>query len=377
MTTHPLGNLVIPRERHVLVTGLPNYLAVQIVWRILRNEPDAQVTAVVRPDLLPRAEQALGRRPEGRSRVLLIPGDVVHPHLGLPPRERERVEGECTDIIHLASLYHLGVDKRLAEEVNIQGARNVLALAERLRGLVRLSHFSTAFVAGDREGVILEEELERGQRFRNTFERTKFTAEVEVRRRMASLPISVFRPSIVVGDSRSGEIDRLDGPYFFLQMFVVSPTRLPLPLPSTANYPLNIVPVDHVARAAHALGLNPWAEGRTFHLVDPNPLGLRDAFRLFAEAAGRRAPRGSVPGWIGQRLLSLPAVERMTRNSRAFLQELDALTLFNSMNTLEGLASTGIRCPPLPNYVERLVGFIRRHDQQWTDAAQEDVVMGP
>lgn len=372
-------NAIEPRARHLLLTGLPNYLAVQLVWTVLTAERETLVTAVVRPDLIERTEAALARGAidRHRQRIEILPGDVVHPRLGLNPDTLARLHATITDVFHLASVYHLGVDKRHAEEVNIQGTRHVLAFTERCPGLVRLNHFSTAFVAGDREGVILEDELDRGQRFRNTFERTKFTAELEVRRRFVDLPISVYRPAIVVGDSRTGEIDRLDGPYFFLQLMVNSPARLPLPLPSATNNPLNIVPVDFVAHAAHALSLNPWAEGRTFHLVDPNPLALRDAFRLFAEAAGRNAPVGSVPGWLGRRLLALPGAERLTRNSRAILQELDALTLFNSMNALEGLANTGIRCPPLPEYAAQLVRHIKHRGQGWADLAETDVPLGP
>ena len=303
-------NQPVFRERHVLITGSPNFVAIRLLWSICDQEPDTRVTLIVRRDLIERTEAALARRVGVRSRVDVIPGDVVAKRLGLSDRAFDELVESVTDIYHLASIYHLGVDKRRAEEVNIQGTRHMLDTARACPNLVRLNHYSTAFVSGDREGVIMESELERGQHFRNTFERTKFTAELEVRRAFGELPISIFRPSLVVGDSVTGEIDRLDGPYFLLQLIALNPTRLPVPIPSSSSYPLNVVPVNFVAEAMHVISLNPWAEGKTFHLVDPNPVSSRDAFRMVAEHARRKAPRGSMPSWLSRRLMELPLVER-------------------------------------------------------------------
>ncbi len=361
-----------PRARTVLVTGLPGFVALRLLWRLLADEPDTQVIGVVRPDLMPRAEAELARRVGMRARVRLFAGDVVASDLGLSPADTRHVCERVTDIFHLASIYHLGVAKERAEEVNIIGTRNVLALADRMPLLVRMMHYSSAFVAGDREGVILEDELERGQKFRSTFERTKFTAELEVRRAMQRLPISIVRPSLLVGDSRTGEIDRFDGPYFLIQLIVNNPTRLPVPVPSASNYPLNLVPVDYVVDAMHAISLVPWARGRTFHLVDPNPIAARDALRMIAEHAQRSAPRGSLPSWLARRLMELPVVEQLTRSNRAFLHELDSLTFFNSMNTLSALEYTQVQCPPFPDYVERLVSYVRQRDERWSSEGDSD-----
>lgn len=361
------------KRREVLITGMPNFVAVRLLWTLLDAEPKTHVALVVRGDLVERTEAELSRRVGVRSRVRVLRGDVVAPDLGLVDEDLERVLRETTDIYHLASIYHLGVAKNRAEEVNIQGTRHVLDIARRCDRLERLNHYSTAFVAGDRVGVILEGELETGQKFRNTFERTKFTAELEIRRAMHDLPISVYRPSMLVGDSETGEIDALDGPYFFFQLIVNNPTRLPVPLPSAAMHPLNVVPVDYVTRAMHAISIGENNVGRTFHLVDPNPISARDAFRMIAEHAERSAPRGRMPHWLAQRLLALPPVERLTRQGRAFLHELDSLTIFNSMNTMAALRHTGIIAPPFPTYVDRLVRYVQR-DRTWGDGDASDLL---
>ncbi len=293
--------------------------------------------------------------------VEVLVGDVLDLDLGLSGREIRRLAREVTRVHHLASIYYLGETLGLTERVNVGGTRNVLGLAADLPRLQRFVFFSTAFVAGDRTGVILEDELWEGQRFRNAYERTKFEAEQLVRSRMKDLPISVMRPSVIVGDSRTGEIDRLDGPYFLMRTLVHMPVDLPLPLLEGGVHPLNMVPVDYVVAAADALARDPRAAGLTFHLTDPNPLSARKVFDLVADLAGRRRPRGSLPS-AGIRLaMKLPGIERFLRPQRHFIEYCSRLVIYNCMNTLTCLAGTGIGCPPFPTYAPVLVRFIQEH----------------
>src|SRR6202012_1406752 len=138
----------------------------------------------------------------------------------------------------------------------------------------------TAQVSGQRSGVILEEELDTGQRFRNFYEETKFRAERMVRDAGRRLPVTVLRPGIIVGDSRTGEIDKVDGPYYLLVLIVSSPIAVDLPLPGRGSAPLNLVPVDFVVAAAVALPRDPRAAGGTFHLTDPAPFAARTVYEL-------------------------------------------------------------------------------------------------
>lgn len=293
--------------------------------------------------------------------VEVLVGDVLDLDLGLSGREIKRLAREVTRMYHLASIYYLGETLGLTERVNVGGTRNALNFAADLPRLGRFVFFSTAFVAGDRTGVILEDELWEGQRFRNAYERTKFEAEQLVRSRMKDLPISVMRPSVIVGDSLTGEIDRLDGPYFLIRTLVHMPVDLPLPLLEGGIYPLNMVPVDYVVAAADALARDPRASGLTFHLTDPNPLPARKVFDLVADLAGRRRPRGSLPS-AGIRLaLKLPGIERLMRPQRHFIEYFTRLVIYNCMNTLTHLSGTGIVCPPFPAYAPALVRFVQEH----------------
>jgi nucleoside-diphosphate-sugar epimerase len=258
----------------------------------------------------------------------------------------------------------------------VEGTRNVLDLAHAARRLRRFSHFSTAYVSGDRVGVILEEELAMGQRFHNAYEETKFQAELLVRRAQADLPATVLRPSIVVGDSRTGEIDRFEGPYALAILLVASPLAVPLPLPGDAVAPLNVVPVDFVVEAARAIAENPAGAGRTVHLVDPAPLSARRVYEMIAERAGKKLPPVSVPTRLFQGLLQLPLFDRLVRSHRPAIEYVNHLAIYNCRNLLELLDGTGIQCPPITSYLDRLIEFVQatyaRRREQELEAEPED-----
>jgi nucleoside-diphosphate-sugar epimerase len=243
--------------------------------------------------------------------------------------------------------------------VNVEGTRNAIELAACARHLRRLTHFSTAFVSGDRVGVILEDELAMDQRFHNAYEETKFQAERLVRRAQSELPATVLRPSIVIGDSRTGEIDRFDGPYALAILLVASPLAVPLPLPGDAVAPLNVVPVDFVVDAAVSIARNPAGVGRTVHVVDPAPLSARRVYEMIATRAGKKLPSYSLPARAVQALLELPVLERLSRTHRPAIEYVNHLAIYNCRTLLDLTEGTGVRCPPITSYLDRLIGYVQ------------------
>ena len=345
-------------ERDILITGFPSFVARKLVATILEDEPESTLRLLVRPDFIDEADRQLDKLDAPRDRIQLLSGDVVALDLGLSGREYLELIARVTDIYHIASIWFLGVERDQAFEVNVLGARNILDTAYEMQNLARLNHFSTSFVAGDRTGVIMEDELDQGQNFRNAYEESKFEAEQNMREAMHHLPISIFRPSIIVGDSETGEIDRMAGPYYLINAIVNMPSILPIPLPGKGDKPLNLVPIDFVCRAMHRISCRPDTAGKTFHLCDPNPLSARSVFELVAERAGRRAPVGLLPYRLTQLVMKFPYLERFTRNPRQFMDDFNQLTIYNSINTLEALDGQNL-CPPLPSYVDTLIEFIK------------------
>ena len=360
-----------PSDGATLVTGYPGFIGKRLVEH-LAQEGTGRIYALVQPRLLDEA-RGLASRVSGTP-VEVLAGDVTDLHLGLSGEEVERVAGSVTRIFHLAALNQLTVSRELAWRTNVDGTRNVLELARECRRLERLVHFSTCHVAGAREGVIAEDELDRGQEFRNAWEETKFHAEKAVVRAADTLPVTIVRPSTVVGDSRTGEIDRFEGPYALGILLVASPLVVPLPLPGNGIAPLNVVPVDFVVRAAVRLGSDPRAKGGTFHLVDPNPMSVARVYELIAERAHRRLPKLTFPARAAEAVLRLPLLERVTRPQRAALGYINQLAWFTSSSTLELLEGTDIHCPPLSTYLDTLIAYVR-DDYARRQAAQAETLV--
>ena len=342
----------------VLVTGWSGFIG----RRLVRRLGDSLDRARDRLVLLTRSTHLDDARAELAELGLegeVLEGDVTKMHLGLSGAEYKRLTSQISEIWHLAGRYDLAADAATLRAVNLEGTRLVLELARASRRLERFHHFSTAYVSGDREGVILEDELETGQGFHDPYERAKFQAERLVRRAMPELPATIYRPSIVVGDSRTGEVDRLEGPYYLAILLVASPLKVPLPLPGQGLAPLNVVPVDFVVEAALSLGANPAAVGKTVHLADPAPLSARKVYELIAARAGRTLPTVALPHRAVEALLGLPILERLARPQRNVIRMVNHVAIYNCQNQLALLHGTGIRCPPITSYLDRLIEFAR------------------
>ncbi|WP_208729731.1 SDR family oxidoreductase [Corallococcus exercitus] len=350
------------------ITGYPGFIGKRLVEHIAREDPQGLIYALVQPKAFKEA-QALAAKVTG-ARVELLTGDAVDMHLGLSGEEYQRLCEQVTDIFHLAAVSQLGVPKETAWRVNVDGTRNLLELARDCEHLSRFNYFSTCYVSGDRVGVIAEDELDRGQSFRNAYEETKFQAERLVQRAAATLPVTIFRPSSVVGDSRTGEIDRFEGPYYLGILLVTSPLVVPLPLPGNGVAPLNVVPVDFVVEAVWRLSRDARAQGRTFHLVDPNPMSARRVYELIAEKAHKRLPRFNLSARAADVMLRLPVLEKLARPQRAAISYVNHLAIYNCHNTLELLDGTGVRCPPLSSYLDQLVAYVREQYKQRKEGAE-------
>lgn len=354
--------------RTYFVTGYPGFIGKRLVEHIAREDPRGHVYVLVQPKVLKEAQKhAAGLT---GAPVEILTGDVVDMHLGLSGEEYQRLCEQVTDIFHLAAVSYLGVPKETAWRVNVDGTRNLLELARDCQRLQRFNHFSTCYVSGDRLGVIAEDELECGQGFRNAYEETKFQAERLVQRAGATLPVTIYRPASVVGDSRTGEIDRFEGPYYLGILLVTSPLVVPLPLPGNGVAPLNVVPVDFVVSAVWAISRDPRGVGRTFHLVDPNPMSARRVYEVIAEKAHKKLPKFNLSARAADVMLRLPLVEKLARPQRAAINYVNHLAIYNCHNTLELLDGTGIRCPPLSSYLEQLVAYVREQYRQRRESVE-------
>jgi nucleoside-diphosphate-sugar epimerase len=352
----------------LLVTGFPSLYARKMVRHILAAEPGALVYAIVPGECAARAEaerEALDAvRVGDRQRLVLVEGDASAMDLGLSGAEFRQLAREVDRIHHLAHVAAGSVDRKTARAVNVVGAGEILELARAARAtgaLERLVFHSTAHVSGDRTGVVYEDDLASGQSFRSEVEETRMQAESLARRAMREVPIAVVRPTTLVGDLDPIEDERLDGLYLLVLLIVATPAEIAIPFPGKGDSPLNIVPIDFVVRAAHALGRAAGAAGRTFHLADPHPLSARRVAELVARAGGKRTARSHIPSNLAKALLRTPGVERFVRSPRAFVEQLTTAVRYDTRNTDVMLRGTDIACPSFETYVGELVATVQEH----------------
>jgi len=358
-----------------LVTGYPSYSARRMIEKILEAEPSGRAYVLVRHDDSAAAREYLSSLPEAHARrASVIIGDVTSMDLGLSGREYRRLTAEVTYIHHMAARYHLGASKEEVESYNVGGTRGVLELALECQQLRRFAFWSTVNVSGDREGVVMEDELNTGQRFRNEYEASKCAAEKIVRSMSRRVPTTVLRPGIIVGDSKSGAIERLDGPYHLMPVLMNSPFDLQLPLPGRGVGPFHLVPIDFVVDAGHALARLEDAVSKTFHIVDPAPLSGRSVYELVAARAHRRPPRGAIPGGVAKAILRLPWVGKLRGSPKTIMEGFNQQVFYNCRNTLELLRGSDTYCPPFDSYVGNLVRYVK---ERQASHRQDDDISDP
>jgi thioester reductase-like protein len=343
---------------HALVTGFPGFIGRRLVRRLLESGGRTKVVALVEERMADRARELAG------DRVEIVAGDISQRRLGLDEATWKRLTGSVTHVFHLAAIYDLAVPIQVAQRVNVDGTGNVLELCQACKKLERLAYVSTAYVAGTRTGVVYEHELSLGQDFKNHYESTKFQAEVWVREAMGSVPTTILRPAIVVGDSRTGETEKFDGPYYILRTIARAQRMGRAVMQFGASEALfNVVPVDYVVDAIAATAVVPETEGETLHLVDPEPLTTRELVTTLSMQYARRPPRGRVsPRLVAAALRSARVREAFGGTPRESIAYLNHPVTFDVRRAVDLLAPHDLRPPRFADYVGAMVSFFRAHE---------------
>jgi thioester reductase-like protein len=297
--------------------------------------------------------------PHARGRLGVVRGDITAPGLGLDEADARSLHKDVSAAWHLAAVYDLAVAREVGHRINVEGTRNVLSFLAACHRFERLHYVSTAYVSGRASPVFRETDLDVGQSFKNHYEETKFLAEVEVV--YSGLPTTTYRPAIVVGDSRTGETGKFDGPYFILNAM----ERLPSPgvfmRIGSGRQPANLVPVDFVVEALARLGSSELSRGRTYHLTDPKPLSVVEVGKLLAEALGKTFLFAPVPGFVARGLFAPRPVQRFFGVPVEVLDYFEHDCRYDTTHASHDLHKLGVACPRFPDYVARLVAFYRAH----------------
>ena len=358
------------------VTGATGFIGRHLVERLLERDGDIHV--LVREGSRGRLDELVARWGDGAAdRIKPVVGDLAEPNLGLSEEQVAALRGAGVEhVFHLAAIYDMTAPAEANERLNVTGTRHAVQLANGLHA-GHLHHVSSVAAAGEFRGLFREDMFDEGQRLPSAYHRTKFESEKLVREQ-AKVPWRVYRPAIVVGHSQTGEMDKIDGPYYFFKAIQKARFALPewFPLIGPELGYTNIVPVDFVAAALDHIAHQPGLDSQAFHLTNPRAMRVGESLNAFAAAA--HAPKlairvdkrltDALPKGTLSMLMKLPQLRDIRRTVLADFgipeEVIDHMTLkpqFDTRDTERALAGSGIAVPELGTYAEKLWDYWERN----------------
>ena len=360
------------------ITGASGFIGRRLVKKLLAREGSVIYFLVRAAELnsLDALYEFWDFTPTEKARVLPVAGDLTEPGLGIAAVDRKKLGKKTTHFFHLAAIYDLTADAESQLKVNVQGTRNAVQFAESI-GAKHFHLFSSIASAGMFEGLFREDMFEEAEGLDHPYFKTKHDSEGIVRHE-CSIPWRIYRPAIVVGDSRTGEMDKIDGPYYFFKLIQKMRKMLPSWMPTIGieGGRINVVPVDFVVKAVDHIAHLKGEDGKCFHLVDPTPMRVGDLLNTFARAA--HAPEMTmrinaalfsfIPYHVRKALMALSPIRRIQHAVMTDLGLPDDMlrfvnypTRFDCRETTRVLKGTGIAVPPLEDYAWRLWDYWERH----------------
>jgi thioester reductase-like protein len=355
--------------RAVLITGSTGFVGMELLARYLERSERSLIVPVRAADDGAAAERVdgvlrglfggSGRR--YRDRVEAVAADLTAPDLGLSQGRLGQIAERVDHIIHSAASVSFSLSLDEARTINVDGTKRMLELAELARergGLERYCHVSTAYVSGTHSGRFREHELDVGQQFRNTYEQSKFEAE-QVVRGHHGLPTTILRPSIVVGDRRSGWTAAFNVLYWPLRAFA---RGLYPAVPAIPSAPVDVVSIDYVADAIYELSTGPGGLGETYHLTaGAHASSIAELSELASRYFHRPPPRVLAPAEFASFAAKATGLRRSALEESNVLFPYFAIsTIFDDTRARARLEPAGIRVTPLADYLERLLDFATR-----------------
>ena len=353
------------------VTGATGFIGRHLVEELLKRE--GTIYVLVREGSRGKVDDLIARLDAPEGRIVAVAGDLSAPGLGV-----ESFEEKIDHLFHLAAVYDIEAEEEASVRANVDGTRHVIEFANS-HDVGRFHHTSSIAVAGSYKGVFQEDMFDEDQKLPHHYHRTKYESEKMVREGVKAKTL-VFRPGIVVGHSQTGEMDKIDGPYYLFKLLQKLRNALPqwVPLAGPEGGQITIVPVDFVAQAMdHIAHLSDdELPGDTFHLVDPEPMSIGGALNTFAKAA--HAPQFAmridqnltnvIPKGVRSGVMAVPTVKRVRNQIYRDLgippeamEVRDFRCHFDARDTQRALSGTGIAVPPLDTYAPKLWDYWERN----------------
>ncbi len=359
------------------VTGATGFVGKFLVTNLLKR--DGTIFVLVRKQSVKKLDATIawwGLDPKTQKRVVPIVGDLGKTKLGVSPADLTKLKGKVKHFFHLAAVYDMSADAASQQTANIDGTRNAVELAEAVKAGC-FHHTSSIAAAGLYDGTFREDMFEEAEELDHPYFRTKHDSEAIVRNECKT-PWRVYRPGMVVGHSKTGEIDKIDGPYYFFKLIQKMRKALPQWVPTIGieGGRINIVPVDYVVDAMDFIAHKKGLDGGCFHLTDPEPMRIGEILNMFAKDA--HAPQMTMrlnakmfsfmPEYVLQGMMSIAPVRRARNQILADLgipkdvfTFISYPTKFDNRETVKALKGSGIAVPKLEDYSWRLWDYWERH----------------
>jgi NAD(P)-dependent dehydrogenase (short-subunit alcohol dehydrogenase family) len=356
------------------VTGGTGFIGRHLLEKLLARSGTIHV--LVRKSSQGKFDELLARLRADRKRVVAVYGDLAKPRLGVSAATIKQLQGKIRHVFHLAAIYDLTADEDSQIKANVDGTRHALQFATAVKAGC-FHHVSSIAAAGLYPGVFKEDMFDEAEGLDDPYFRTKHDAEALVRREYARA-WRVYRPAIVLGHSRTGEIDKIDGPYYFFGVIKKLRSMLPQWMPTIGieGNRINVVPVDYVVDAMDHIAHRPGLDGHCFHLTDPKPMRVGEVLNTFARAA--HAPEmtmridartfGFIPPMVRQAVANLPPIKRFVNMMlkdfgipRQVLKYINYPTRFDNREAERALRGSKIKLQPLEDYAWRLWDYWERH----------------
>ncbi len=356
------------------VTGATGFIGRFLVRKLVaRGKP---VHVLVRKESLVKLDALRAEWGPHADLVVPVVGDLAKKNLGIAAADAKKLKGRIAHVFHLAALYDLKASAEAQQAANVDGTRHAVEFAEHV-GAGCFHHVSSIAAAGLYDGVFREDMFEEAEDLDHPYFRTKHDSEGLVRRE-CSIPFRIYRPGFVVGDSKTGYIDKIDGPYYFFKTLQKMRNLLPpwVPMVGIEGGRINIVPVDYVADALDHIAHRKGLDGKCFHLTDPHPHRIGEVLNIFARAghAPQMAMRlnarmfGFIPAPVLYGIGSLSPIKRMMRAvlqdlgiPRDVFQFINWPTRYDNRETVKALKGSGIAVPPLESYAAKIWDYWERN----------------
>jgi thioester reductase-like protein len=358
------------------VTGATGFIGRHLVEQLLEREGEGDIHVLVREGSKEKLEKLNAEKWGGSDRIKPVVGDLGKPKLGVSDEQVAELKGQVEHFFHLAAIYDMTADEDANSKLNVGGTKNAVQLSNAIEP-AHFHHVSSIAAAGMFKGLFREDMFDEGQKLDHPYHRTKFESEKIVREKVQA-PWRVYRPAVVVGHSETGEMDKIDGPYYFFKAIQKARHYLPewLPLVGPELGYTNIVPVDWVAAALDHIAHQPDLDGQAFHLTNPKSQRSGEAMNEFAKAA--HAPQlairidkkltAALPKGTLSMLMKLPQAKQLRKTVLAdfgipddVIDYVGLTAQFDTRDTERALKGSGIELPQLESYAEKLWDYWERN----------------